>query len=307
MPCVQKEDIISFDSDDGAIPPDRPQDVKPRFHKARLVCSGNTGAGRGIGQDDAAQDVYRDCGTVRAARLVPEAGEEEDAEDEDEEDGDVSEWNLRKCSASGLDVLAGTFREAVLPALLPLLQERLASPHWEVRESGILALGAIAEGCLSAIHVYLPQLMPWLFQTLGDPNALIRSITCWTLSRYSKSVPFARAICEPELPCARTFTPGRRTLPSPRRHAIVLFMGPTCRPEAYAPRARVRAQMGNRAARSLVLSATHDAGIAQARAGPRQEGAGGCVLSICNVRGGCRGCSRTVSRSNTPGTFSQLL
>ena len=67
-----------------------------------------------------------------------------------------------------------------------MLQERLASPQWEVRESGILALGAIAEGCLSAIQAYLPQLVPWLVQTLADPKALIRSITCWTLSRYSK-------------------------------------------------------------------------------------------------------------------------
>ena len=57
-----------------------------------------------------------------------------------------------------------------------------------MRESGILALGAIAEGCLDSIHVYLPQLVPWLVQTLGDPKALIRSITCWTLSRYSKWV-----------------------------------------------------------------------------------------------------------------------
>lgn len=69
-----------------------------------------------------------------------------------------------------------------------MLQERLASPQWEVRESGILALGAIAEGCIDDISVYLPQLVPWLIQTLNDPKPLIRSITCWTLSRYSRWV-----------------------------------------------------------------------------------------------------------------------
>ena len=57
-----------------------------------------------------------------------------------------------------------------------------------MRESGILALGAIAEGCIDDVSVYLPQLVPWLIQTLNDPKPLIRSITCWTLSRYSKWV-----------------------------------------------------------------------------------------------------------------------
>jgi len=61
-----------------------------------------------------------------------------------------------------------------------------------VRESGILALGAIAEGSMSSIAIYLPQLVPWLIQTLNDPKFLIRSITCWTLSRYS------RWVCEQE-------------------------------------------------------------------------------------------------------------
>ena len=57
-----------------------------------------------------------------------------------------------------------------------------------MRESGILALGAIAEGCIDDVQAYLPQLVPWLIQTLNDPKPLIRSITCWSLSRYSKWV-----------------------------------------------------------------------------------------------------------------------
>ena len=160
--------------------PDRPEDVKPRFHKARVV-SGKTREGEGREPHDGEDGAVAST----AKRSISEDDDEEESDDDDDDD-EVSDWNLRKCSASGLDVLAGTFREAVLPALLPLLQERLASPCWEVRESGILALGAIAEGCLSAIQIYLPQLVPWLIQTLADPRALIRSITCWTLSRYSK-------------------------------------------------------------------------------------------------------------------------
>ena len=51
-----------------------------------------------------------------------------------------------KCSAAALDVLANVFREALLPVLLPILKETLFHGEWEIKESGILVLGAIAEG-----------------------------------------------------------------------------------------------------------------------------------------------------------------
>jgi transportin-1 len=42
--------------------------------------------------------------------------------------------------------MAVTFRTDVLEILLPHLKDRLFHEDWEQRESGILALGAIAEG-----------------------------------------------------------------------------------------------------------------------------------------------------------------
>lgn len=51
-----------------------------------------------------------------------------------------------KCSAAALDVLANVFRDELLPPLLPVLKELLFHPDWVVKESGILVLGAIAEG-----------------------------------------------------------------------------------------------------------------------------------------------------------------
>ena len=51
-----------------------------------------------------------------------------------------------KCSAAALDVLANVFKDDLLPVLLPILKETLFHPEWEIKESGILALGAIAEG-----------------------------------------------------------------------------------------------------------------------------------------------------------------
>lgn len=51
-----------------------------------------------------------------------------------------------KCSAAALDVLANVFHESLLPVLLPILKETLFHEDWEIKESGILVLGAIAEG-----------------------------------------------------------------------------------------------------------------------------------------------------------------
>lgn len=102
-----------------------------------------------------------------------------------DDDNSLSEWNLRKCSAAALDVLANVFREECLPIVLPILKETLFHQTWEVKESGILALGAIAEGCMSGMIPHLPELIPYLIQCLSDKKALVRSITCWTLSRYA--------------------------------------------------------------------------------------------------------------------------
>ncbi|CAI5787367.1 transportin-1 isoform X1 [Lacerta agilis] len=153
-------DIILLKGDveeDEAIP-DSEQDIRPRFHRSRTV-----------------------------AQQHEEDGIEEEEEEEDELDDDdtISDWNLRKCSAAALDVLANVFRDELLPHILPLLKELLFHPEWVVKESGILVLGAIAEGCMQGMIPYLPELIPHLIQCLSDKKALVRSITCWTLSRYA--------------------------------------------------------------------------------------------------------------------------
>ena len=49
-------------------------------------------------------------------------GEEEGSDDDGEE---INRWNLRKCSAAGLDVLSTVFGEELLPIVLPIVEQRL--------------------------------------------------------------------------------------------------------------------------------------------------------------------------------------
>ena len=114
-----------------------------------------------------------------------DADESDDEDDEDSKKETLSDWNLRKCSAAALDVLSNVFHHTLLPVLLPLLKESLFSQQWLVKESSILALGAISEGCMEGMVPHLPELIPYLIGSLSDSKALVRSITCWTLSRYS--------------------------------------------------------------------------------------------------------------------------
>ncbi|NXM24391.1 TNPO2 protein, partial [Oxyruncus cristatus] len=138
--------------------PDSDQDIKPRFHKSR---------------------------TVTLAHEEQRGGDGDGDGDDEDDDETLSDWNLRKCSAAALDVLANVFREELLPHLLPLLKELLFHLEWVVKESGILVLGAIAEGCMQGMVPYLPELVPHLIRCLADRKALVRSIACWTLSRYA--------------------------------------------------------------------------------------------------------------------------
>jgi transportin-1 len=138
------------------------------------------------------------CGFVVLCLANSGDSDDEDFEDDDEDwqDDEVSNWTLRKCAAAALDTLANVYKSDLLPFLLPKLQAALNSKSdneeeekkcWVVRESGVLALGAIAEGCFDKLRDYLPALIPFLIaHFLTDKKPLVRSITCWTLSRYCK-------------------------------------------------------------------------------------------------------------------------
>lgn len=155
--------------DDGSIP-DRDEDIRPRFHKSKTHMMKHTTPNGVI------------------PNMVEENGhghsldEEEDSDDDTDDDNSLSNWNLRKCSAAALDVLATVFKEDLLPVLVPILKETLFHSDWVIKESGILALGAIAP---TGMVCHLAELIPFLINCLSDKKALVRAITCWTLSRYS--------------------------------------------------------------------------------------------------------------------------
>lgn len=143
-----EDDLLWLDADaDDAAVPDKESDIKPRHYGGK-----SHGYERDANGDDGS-------GKPKVGAYGEELEDEDEDEDEgfDEDDDDFAEemsteWNLRKCAAAALDVLAVRFGPDLLNHLLEPLKTKLWSDDWLQRESGILALGAMAEGTCCVIR-----------------------------------------------------------------------------------------------------------------------------------------------------------
>lgn len=158
---------------------DREEDIKPQFAKKTLKRAVN-------GEAAAADDSKEGAEYQRLEGMTDDA--EEGEIDDDEDDGDENpdeRWTVRKCSAAALDVFARDFKAPVFACILPYLSENLKHEEWPHREAAVLALGAVADGCVQVVTPHLPELIPYLISLLNDAEPVVRQITCWTLARYS--------------------------------------------------------------------------------------------------------------------------
>ncbi|EGD72422.1 hypothetical protein PTSG_00441 [Salpingoeca rosetta] len=179
--CYTEDDIewLKTEMRDDADEQDREQDIRPHHHKTKA-------------HTHAHSDVQSAVNGFNGAT----ASDAEDDDDDDDDDDpflggaeqDDLQWGLRRSAAAGLDLLANRYHDAILPTVVPLIESLFQSSEWPRVESGILALGAIAEGCMSGLSGYLPTLIPYLIDLLQNEQPLIRSITSWTMSRYCRWV-----------------------------------------------------------------------------------------------------------------------
>ncbi|SCU82982.1 LANO_0B08020g1_1 [Lachancea nothofagi CBS 11611] len=121
---------------------------------------------------------------AKISKKRDDMGGEDDETSEDDDDFDT-QWNLRKCCAATLDIITSILPREVLSVGFPILRAHLGAEQWFVREATILALGAIADGGIRYFSDQLPALIPFPLDKLNDEWAPVRTITCWTLSRFS--------------------------------------------------------------------------------------------------------------------------
>ncbi|KAM9983707.1 hypothetical protein ACTFIY_000421 [Dictyostelium cf. discoideum] len=190
-----EQDYEYLDQGDDSMTPDRPQDIKPFISSTKSHGSGSGGGGQDTGFVNPDNNNNNNSNNNNSSNNNNNNNNNEDDEeynddddDDDDDDGFEDEaWTIRKSSAFAIDVLSGIFPDAeYLSVTLPLIEQRMNEQNpWPVRESAILALGAIADGSKNGLAPHLSKVIPYLINTLNDPKPLVRSITCWTLSRYS--------------------------------------------------------------------------------------------------------------------------
>jgi hypothetical protein len=178
-----EEDVMRLEgSGNDAGLDDRAEDIKPQFAKTKSVRAG-------ISNGHNINTLANGEATRRVDSFFGYDGDsqsEGEIDREDEDDAEVEDrWNLRKCSAAALDILASTFHEPVFAITLPYLKENLRHHDWPNREAAVLAIGAVADGCMEVVAPHLPDLVPYLISLLDDAEPVVRLITCWALGRYS--------------------------------------------------------------------------------------------------------------------------
>lgn len=176
------EDIEAMraDIEDNYMVPDKDDDIKPRFYKSKFghanvpkpQTSDLTNGGDDISDLEDADFDYED----------------DDDDGLDDDGGMGASWNIRKCTAAALDCLAHSYSDEILPFVFQELQKTLNHNDWVVKEAAVLAIGAVAEGALSGMVPHLPSLVPYLVERMSDSHPMVRSITCWTMSRYTNWV-----------------------------------------------------------------------------------------------------------------------
>jgi transportin-1 len=151
--------ILGGDEDDYQTV-DKAEDINPalehsanKTHKVNGSLSGERPASPR--QVDSVEDVDEDADSYYT--------------DEDDDEG-YSDWNLRKCSAAALDVLSNVYKAHLFEVIKPFLVQNIRSENWKIREASVLALGAIAEGCMDGVVPHLPELYPYLLSLLRDPK-----------------------------------------------------------------------------------------------------------------------------------------
>lgn len=149
---------------------DRDEDIAPQFAKSKdshQTSSKLTSSSGSKGQHDSDSEF------------------DEEDEDDDDDDDISDQWTVRKSAAATIDMLSVKIAGEVLHVILPLLQERIVSESWPIREAAILTFGAINKSCIELAGDKLPELIPFLVERLQDPETGVRQITCWTVSRYT--------------------------------------------------------------------------------------------------------------------------
>ncbi|KAI3694895.1 hypothetical protein L1987_77878 [Smallanthus sonchifolius] len=102
-------------------------------------------------------------------------------EDQDQEDGI---WNLAMAGGTCLGLVAKTVGDAVVPLVMPFVQDNISKPDWRSREAATYAFGSILDGpSVEKLSPMVISALDFLLNAMRDQNSHVKDTTAWTLSR----------------------------------------------------------------------------------------------------------------------------
>uniref|UniRef100_A0A7N0VBZ6 Importin N-terminal domain-containing protein n=1 Tax=Kalanchoe fedtschenkoi TaxID=63787 RepID=A0A7N0VBZ6_KALFE len=103
---------------------------------------------------------------------------------EEDQDQDDSIWNISMAGGTCLGLVARTVGDAVVPFVMPFVEENISKTDWRAREAATFAFGSILEGpSIAKLSQLVVAGLDFLLTAMKDQNNHVKDTTAWTLSR----------------------------------------------------------------------------------------------------------------------------
>ncbi|OAY74326.1 Importin subunit beta-1 [Ananas comosus] len=103
---------------------------------------------------------------------------------EEDQDQDDNIWNLSMAGGTCLGLVARNVGDAVVPLVMPFVQDNITKADWRNREAATFAFGSILEG--PSVETLLPLVhagLNFLLNAMKDQNTHVKDTTAWALGR----------------------------------------------------------------------------------------------------------------------------
>lgn len=103
---------------------------------------------------------------------------------EEDQDQDDETWNVAMAGGTCLGLVAKAVGDAIVPLVMPFVEENIMKPDWRPCEAATFAFGSILEG--PTVEKLAPMVQAgfsFLLSFMKNESSHVRDTTAWTLSR----------------------------------------------------------------------------------------------------------------------------
>lgn len=109
-----------------------------------------------------------------------------------EELDDEDEWNVSTAGGVCLGLIAQATTDAIIPRVVPFVEQNIQNANWRYREAAVIAFGCILNGPdPDKLAGWVSNALPTLINLLKDPSAHVKDTAAWTIGRVCENVPEA--------------------------------------------------------------------------------------------------------------------